>query len=237
MSKLQLGIVLGFGLLCAAILPPAAWSQAKLQAWRTYGPADTTRGLSRHGHRVLGSRRTEWGARPLLPGAAIPLDRGAIGAFKGARHSSAERTTAAPVADLNLLGANGDVYSMARSGNTLYIAGSFRSVGENAGGLVRVDGRTGEALRPYPKVAGYVNVMVPDGSGGWYIGGQFTGVAGVPRACLAQIRADGSLTDWNPRVTGSPGYITPPSVITLAVSGDRVLVGGDFWSCPVSVDG
>lgn len=228
MSKVQLGIVLGVGLLSAANLPLIAHAQPEPQAWHAYGQGDTTRALSRHGRQMPGSRRVAWGAGPRLPGDAAPPDRGAVNPFEGARQSDAERPTAGPVADPNLLGANGAVFSMARSGNTLYIAGNFRSVGENSGGWVGLDGRTGEALRPYPKVAGYVNVMVPDGSGGWYIGGEFTGVGGVPRACLAQIRADGSLTDWNPRVTGSPGFITPPSVFTLVVSGARVFVGGDF---------
>lgn len=117
---------------------------------------------------------------------------------------------------------------MARSGNTLYIAGSFRSLGENTGGFVPVSAQTGEVIRPFPKVAGSVGVMIPDGSGGWFIGGEFTAVGGMPRSCLAQIRADGSVTDWNPSVTGSPGYITPPSVLTLVRYGSRLFVGGAF---------
>jgi hypothetical protein len=85
-----------------------------------------------------------------------------------------------PVADPNLVGANGNVVGMARSGNTLYIAGSFRSVGENIGGLVQVDARTSEVLRPFPKVAGYVYALVPDGSGGWYLGVSSPPWAGSP---------------------------------------------------------
>jgi hypothetical protein len=137
-------------------------------------------------------------------------------------------TRAEPVADPNLWGANGNVLDIARSGNTLYIAGSFRSVGENSGGFVPIDAHSGEALRPFPKVAGSVAAIVPDGSGGWYIGGEFTAVGGKPRSCLARIRADGSVTDWNPSVTGSPGYIDPPAVVAIAVWRDRVFVGGGF---------
>jgi len=101
-------------------------------------------------------------------------------------------------------------------------------VGENSGGFVPVDARTGEALRPFPKVAGSVYAIVPDGAGGWYIGGEFTAIGGKHRSCLAQIRADGSVSDWNPSVTGSPGYIDPPAVSAIAVGGDRVFVGGGF---------
>src|SRR5437867_10194349 len=108
------------------------------------------------------------------------------------------------------------------------MAGSVRAVGENRGGFVPVDARTGEPLRPFPKVAGSVAAMAPDGIGGWYIGGEFTAVGGKPRSCLAQIRADGSVSDWNPSVTGSPGYIDPPAVSAIAVLGDRIYVGGGF---------
>lgn len=134
----------------------------------------------------------------------------------------------APVANPNLWGANGNVLDIARSGNTLYIAGSFRSVGENIGGFVPVNTGSGDRISPFPKVAGSVGVMIPDGSGGWYIGGEFTGVGGKPRSCLAQIRADGTVTDWNPSVTGSPGYIDPPSVSALVRYGNRIFAGGGF---------
>lgn len=132
------------------------------------------------------------------------------------------------LADPDLWGANGNVLDIARAGNTLYIAGSFRSVGDNIGGFAPTKAQTGELLRPFPKVAGSVGAMVPDGSGGWYIGGEFSAVGGKPRSCLAQIRADGSVTDWNPNVSGSPGYIDPPAVIALALHGNRLFVGGAF---------
>jgi trimeric autotransporter adhesin len=133
-----------------------------------------------------------------------------------------------PMVNQGLCGADGNVLSMAQSGNTLYIAGSFRSVGANAGGCVAFDAQTGQATTWFPKVAGSVNAMVPDGTGGWFIGGEFSGVGGKPRACLAQVRADGSVSDWSPRVTGSPGYIDPPSVYAIAACNDRVYVGGAF---------
>jgi hypothetical protein len=133
-----------------------------------------------------------------------------------------------PAVDQALYGTDGNVVSMARSGNTLYIAGSFRSVGENSGGLVPYDTRTGQAFASFPKVAGSVAAIIPDGTGGWYIGGDFTGVGGRPRSGLAQIRADGSVTDWNPSVTGTVDYIAPPAVTALAVRGNRVFVGGAF---------
>src|SRR3989344_2544128 len=46
---------------------------------------------------------------------------------------------------------------------------------------------------------GSVNAIAQDGSGGWYIGGQFTVVEGVARNNAAHILASGAVdTAWNP---------------------------------------
>ncbi len=127
-----------------------------------------------------------------------------------------------------LPGADGNVLSMARVGSTLYVAGAFRSVGENTGGLVALDGGAGRVLPILPKVTGVVYVIVGDGEGGWYIGGAFTAVGGLPRENVARILPDGSVDAWHPSVTGSPGYIDPPVVAAILRKGDRVFIGGSF---------
>lgn len=116
---------------------------------------------------------------------------------------------------------NGSVTAVATSGNTVYVGGNFTRVGPASGGAVPIDAATGEPLW-LPKVAGYVNAAVPDGAGGWYLGGGFSYVGGIPRRNLAHIRADHTLDPWNP---------SPDDVVSaLAVSGDTVFVGGNFTS-------
>jgi len=227
MAKTRSWILLGIGLLATGIGPGPASPRDGAPMWRAT-PADTSGGYRPDGlwnGRPLWSRDDPRSRRRAGPESVQALQKG-LSASMAWRGSSG--AVGVPVADPKLWGANGNVLDIARSGNTLYIAGSFRSVGENSGGFVPIDARTGEALRPFPKVAGFVYAIVPDGSGGWYIGGDFTAVAGKPRSGLAQIRADGSVSDWNPSVTGSPGYIDPPQVTAIAVSGDRVFVGGGF---------
>ena len=146
-----------------------------------------------------------------------------------ARRASDERAEVLqPRIDPNFWGADGIVSSIVRSGNTLYIAGAFRSVGENSGGGVPFDALTGEPLEKFPRVAGQVHAVIGDGAGGWYIGGDFTAVDGLPRSALAHILADGSVADWNPSVTGSPEQTYPPWVWALALRGGRLYVGGGF---------
>ena len=86
-----------------------------------------------------------------------------------------------------------------------------------------MDASSGAALAPYAGIpTGPVYAAAPDGSGGWYIGGSFDSVDGVPRTNLAHIRADHTVSDWNPNPNGG--------VAAIAVSGPTVYVGGGFSS-------
>jgi hypothetical protein len=116
---------------------------------------------------------------------------------------------------------DGPVYSVAREGNTIYLAGAFNRVGPSSGCAVPFDATTGLPLS-LPKVVGEVLAVAPDGSGGWFIGGIFWYVAGVPRYALAHILADHTLSSWNPNPSGP--------VRALAVSNGVVYAAGNFTS-------
>jgi len=122
--------------------------------------------------------------------------------------------------DPNLWGVDNRVLTLARSGNTLYVGGAFKSVGPQTGGGVLVGLRDGLAVETYPRAAGEVKTVVPDGEGGWYIGGSFVGVGGLPRANLAHILSDGSVSPWHPDPDGD--------VRTLVVHDGTLYVGGHF---------
>src|SRR5439155_23536880 len=81
---------------------------------------------------------------------------------------------------------------------------------------------TGPVLSELPKVAGSVFAVVSGGPGGWYIGGSFTTVGGLPRSNLAHVTSYLSVSAWSPNADGI--------VRALAVSGPTVYVGGDFTS-------
>ena len=114
----------------------------------------------------------------------------------------------------------GTVLAFARSGNTLYVGGTFLGVAPITGAAVPFDAVTGAPLARYPKVSGQVWRIIPDGEGGWYLGGRFAGVGGLPRRNLAHVLADGSVASWAPDPDGE--------VRALTLSGSTLYVGGEF---------
>src|ERR1051325_2758352 len=121
---------------------------------------------------------------------------------------------------------NGPVYATVLVGNTLYLGGSFSQLGPSTGGGIPVDTATAAVVTGFPRVSANgvpsaVNAVVSDGAGGWYIGGSFTTVGDVPRANLAHVLANNTVSDWNPG-TDLPGYC-------LARIGSGVYLGGSLF--------
>ncbi|MCX6998699.1 MAG: hypothetical protein NT106_00120 [Candidatus Sumerlaeota bacterium] len=115
------------------------------------------------------------------------------------------------------------VYAIVRTTDTVYIGGSFSYVGPSTGGGVPLDASTGAPVATFPKVNGFVYACVPDGSGGWFIGGDFNRVGGVARKNIAHILTNISVDPaWNPNASNQ--------VHALAVSGSTVYASGYFTS-------
>jgi prepilin-type N-terminal cleavage/methylation domain-containing protein len=81
---------------------------------------------------------------------------------------------------------------------------------------------TSQLVAPWPTIEnGAVLSSVPDGSGGWYIGGWFDTIDGVSRNYAAHILADGTLDPvWNP----NPGY----PVVSMVKIGSTIYAAGQF---------
>ncbi|MGE5176425.1 MAG: hypothetical protein ACM3JJ_08625, partial [Hyphomicrobiales bacterium] len=116
---------------------------------------------------------------------------------------------------------NGPVNTVVRDGRTIYIGGKFTRVSPASGCGVPLDASSGAPLTSFPMVTGgEILAVVPDGAGGWYIGGLFESVGGVARSNLAHIASDLSVSPWNPGCDSL--------VLALAVSGSTIYVGGQF---------
>ncbi len=135
-------------------------------------------------------------------------------------------------------GPNASVSNMSNpdaNGNR-YVVGrftAFNAWGTGSGGVV--DGTTAQVDRTFPRVNGEVYEVVPDGSGGWWVGGDFWCVGGdaagdgdctdadeFVRQDLVHLNADGSV-DTGFANTGLEG-----NVQGIAVAGGVVFVGGQI---------
>ena len=109
----------------------------------------------------------------------------------------------------------------------VYIGGEFDYVGPVTGSAVSLDSE-GQVDASLLQIDGVIYSLISDGSGGWFMGGQFSTVAGVPRANLAHIDATGSLTDWDP---GADGVVN----ILLRTNSGQLFVGGAFATINASL--
>ncbi len=117
---------------------------------------------------------------------------------------------------------DGQVRDLVITGNTVYLGGDFTQVGPPIGAFAGLDPTTGTVQQPFARVSGIVRSVVSDGAGGWYIGGTFDAVRGVPRANLARLDASGNLTGWN------PGANSDVFTLVRDATTGVVYVGGQF---------
>jgi hypothetical protein len=115
-----------------------------------------------------------------------------------------------------------------------YLSGGFSLVGPRTGEAVPVSATSGRRLDRFPEVLrnggsesdagrvnGSVHAAVPDGHGGWYLGGGFTRVGGLLRNGVAHVKADGTV---------DPAFSADANgtVYALALVGSTLYAGGDF---------
>lgn len=119
----------------------------------------------------------------------------------------------------------GTVYASAIVGNTLYLGGSITAAGFRAPYAAPVALTSGVTAPRAPRFEGasapQVNVVIPDGNGGWFVGGSFDTVDGVSHPNLVHIDATLHASAWSPPAPDAPVY-------ALATDGTTLYVGGVF---------
>lgn len=120
---------------------------------------------------------------------------------------------------------DGEVQASARLGNTLYVGGTFTAVAPSANVLPPIYAladTTGAVVAPTYAIAdGTVTAIEPDGSGGYFLGGDLVLTSGGPRVYLAHVLANGS-------VDGAFAPVLDGAVKSLARIGTTLYVAGDF---------
>jgi len=123
----------------------------------------------------------------------------------------------------NLDMANGQVKSLLLSGDTLFVGGDFTGTAESfhdANGIITdANGVVLHDLTISPSTE-FIRTTCADDNGGWFVGGVFTSIGGLPRNNIAQIDAIGQITSWNISIDGT--------VSKLKVIGNNLYISGSF---------
>jgi hypothetical protein len=140
----------------------------------------------------------------------------AAGSMCGFSSPATAATTASPALTWVT---DGSISSIMRFEHRVYIGGAFTYVGPVTGAGAPLNRRTGARPRKFPQVWGDVYAAIPDGVGGYFVGGSFS----VDRVAhgLAHVRADGSVDQRFRATTGGQVY-------ALARRGTTLWIGGDF---------
>lgn len=109
----------------------------------------------------------------------------------------------------------------------IIVGGNFQYVGPSTGSVVYLETKNGKVLPnrncPYLKVVGTTGIAISDGSGGFYIGGEFFAVQGEERFSVAHI-LPGCQLDRNFNVLKD----NTRNIYSLLLMGDSLYVGGIF---------
>ncbi len=119
-------------------------------------------------------------------------------------------------------GANNEIYSIAKYCNTLYVGGSFTTLGgQTRNSIGSIDLLTGSTTSWNPGTDSAVYAIALSGTT-LFVGGNFTIAGGSARSKLASFDiTTGSLNGWNPVITGS-------QINTIVPDNSIIYVGGLF---------
>ncbi len=120
--------------------------------------------------------------------------------------------------------ANGEVLSIAVSGSTVYVGGSFTSVGgASRSNIAALSVNSAQVQSFSPVINKPVRALAASGSS-LYVGGEFAKVGAASRSKLAAFSlASGALdSGWQPKANGKV------NTLALSTDGGRVYVGGLF---------
>ncbi|MCW7475181.1 hypothetical protein [Leptospira levettii] len=124
-----------------------------------------------------------------------------------------------------VFGGSATVNSMEIYGNELILGGSFTALGPNVGSTYYLDTNSGKIISnvecPFLKLNDIAKAVVSDGSGGYYIAGNFTYARGFQFQNVVHMLPNCKL-DFNFR----PNPITPPNIYSMAIFGDKLYIGG-----------
>ncbi len=96
---------------------------------------------------------------------------------------------------INGISVNSNVEDMHLDGDKLFVAGAFSEAGVYKSNIASFDPDDQSLDFAFPDANSTVRVIIPDGEGGWYIGGTFSFVGGESSPRIARIDANGAISE------------------------------------------
>jgi hypothetical protein len=141
--------------------------------------------------------------------------------FKGNQDHTASISVTTLGQQDNLHSPNGEVYSIYKQGNTVYYGGDFNAVGPSTGSGAKINLNNAQPNTNLPRIVGTINVTIPDGAGGWFVGGNFSRIGNYDIKNLAHIKSDNSVDlNFKPQPNNT--------VFSLLLNGSYLYAGGQF---------
>jgi hypothetical protein len=107
------------------------------------------------------------------------------------------------------------------NGYTLIFGDFLYQMSKYSGGGIPVDPMTAAEDLTWPKINGSITAVIPDGTGGWYVGGNFDYIDTVRLSNLAHINDDKTVDrEWKPNPNNS--------INDLELNGNTLYVAGYF---------
>ncbi|MCS7200824.1 MAG: peptidoglycan-binding protein, partial [Patescibacteria group bacterium] len=127
--------------------------------------------------------------------------------------------------DVNLLSNNwffdGSIEDIITTPQKIFVAGNFSYVGPYKGNAFLINTNNNLSLDLVDKIDGIVWEAIPDGNGGWYVGGDFNKVGSYSIKKLAHILSDGKV---NPNFS----FDISETVYAIARKDNILFIGGAF---------
>ncbi len=119
------------------------------------------------------------------------------------------------------LNANSYIYALASKHDSVFAGGSFSELGLRTSYLSTINSGRKTANQTIPNTNSVVRAIIPDGSGGWYVAGDFTTIGSVSRSYIARVLS-------NNTVDNTFNVALNSSVYALALLGTKLYIGGYF---------
>jgi hypothetical protein len=113
------------------------------------------------------------------------------------------------------------IFNIAKAPGKYFLLGNFTNISENQGSALVVDTVANTIMNSQKwRINGIVYAAIPDGQGGFYIGGSFTNIGDSTRKYIAQITSTGQPTAFRP--------VADSFVKALYKRNDTLFIGGAF---------